>query len=230
MSQEIIDALKELDPKNGDHWTGDGLPKLSALKDVKANRQEVTAAAPHFTRENPTLGIPTEFTGLAGSDKQPAQFTLPDDTTLGLDYVVAKAQEESGLHPAAWNSIDDEEREEYIAATVANLGDGNVQQEKRQGRQEEVADEIVARKNELEEKLAEANTTIAEANKKRDIIQGELDIVISELENKYNDKTTQKDIMAFIKSQNEQRAARVDRYRQMSPLDAALVNSKRPVR
>lgn len=230
MSQEIINALKELDPKNGDHWTGDGLPKLSALKDVKANRQEVTAAAPHFTRENPTLEIPTEFTGLAGSDKQPAQFTLPDSTTLGLDYVVAKAQEESGLHPAAWNSIDDEE---YIAATVANLGEidhGDLQQEKRQGNEEEIANDIVIRKNELEEKLAEANAAIAEANKKRDIIQGELDVVISELENKYNDKTTQKDIMAFIKSQNEQRAARVDRYRQMSPLDAALVNSKRPVR
>lgn len=238
MSQEIIDALKELDPKNDDHWTGDGLPKLSALKDVKANRQEVTAAAPHFTRENPKVEIEQEIETLIGSDKQPAQFTLQDGTTLGLDYVVAKAQQDSGLNPVEWNSLDDEEREEYIAFTVANLDNlPSVVVEET----EDNSDDLVSHKNALEEKIEKANAAIVEATKARDAIQAELDIVIKKLQATHNDKTTQKDIMAFIKSQNEQRAARVNRNRQIfeavgnlkSPLDSAMASSrgaKRPIR
>lgn len=51
MSQ-IIEALRALDPKNDDHWTADGLPRLDV---VKASRTGITKAAPNFSRTNLNL-------------------------------------------------------------------------------------------------------------------------------------------------------------------------------
>ncbi len=54
MSQETIHAaLQALDPKNDDHWTADGLPRLDVVK--AGTRAAVTAAAPNFSRANPVL-------------------------------------------------------------------------------------------------------------------------------------------------------------------------------
>lgn len=56
MSDIIREALSKLDPKNDDHWTEDGLPRIDALGFKKApGRDVVTAAAPLFTRANPSL-------------------------------------------------------------------------------------------------------------------------------------------------------------------------------
>jgi hypothetical protein len=56
---EILAALAKLDPKNDDHWTETGNPRLDALgfKD-QPKRADVTAAAPLFTRSNTTLELP----------------------------------------------------------------------------------------------------------------------------------------------------------------------------
>jgi len=54
MTQELIlEALKALDPKNDDHWTADGLPRLDVVK--AGTRAVVTKAAPNFSRSNPNL-------------------------------------------------------------------------------------------------------------------------------------------------------------------------------
>lgn len=56
---EIILALAKLDPKNDDHWTETGNPRLDALGFTKPPlRADVTAAAPLFTRANPTVELP----------------------------------------------------------------------------------------------------------------------------------------------------------------------------
>ena len=47
---KIREALAKLDKANDDHWTEDGLPVLEALGG-KFTREQVTAAAPKFTRE-----------------------------------------------------------------------------------------------------------------------------------------------------------------------------------
>lgn len=53
---EIRDALAKLDPKNNDHWTEQGAPRLDALElATKPARAEVTAAAPLFSRTNLVL-------------------------------------------------------------------------------------------------------------------------------------------------------------------------------
>jgi hypothetical protein len=57
---EIRAALLKLDAKNDDHWTEDGLPRIDALGLPKglATRSAVTAAAPQFTRANPSVEMP----------------------------------------------------------------------------------------------------------------------------------------------------------------------------
>jgi len=51
----IQSALAHLDPNNDDHWTSDGLPKMSAVssivRDPSLMRKNVTDAAPDFTRD-----------------------------------------------------------------------------------------------------------------------------------------------------------------------------------
>jgi hypothetical protein len=58
-AKQLIDVLKGLDPKNDEHWTADGLPRLAAVgPDV--TRAQVVAVAPLFTRTEPRIEpVPT---------------------------------------------------------------------------------------------------------------------------------------------------------------------------
>lgn len=53
----IIEALKELDVLNDDHWTADGAPRIDAvgnlLGDFKVARKDIIEAAPKFDRTHP---------------------------------------------------------------------------------------------------------------------------------------------------------------------------------
>lgn len=52
-NEEILEAVRALDPKNDEHWTADGLPRLDAVENLlggDVNRKAVTNAAPDFTR------------------------------------------------------------------------------------------------------------------------------------------------------------------------------------
>ncbi len=56
MSDEIRAALATLDPKNENHWTEGGQPRLDALGlNPVPKRADVTAAAPLFSRSNTEL-------------------------------------------------------------------------------------------------------------------------------------------------------------------------------
>ena len=56
MPEQIIEALKKLDPNDDKHWTSEGLPRLDILAadlGVKfLKRGDVTKVAPAFTRAN----------------------------------------------------------------------------------------------------------------------------------------------------------------------------------
>lgn len=60
MKHKIEAALKGLDPRNAEHWTAEGLPSLKAIGIEGIKRADVTAAAPHFTRDNPVLSTPDD--------------------------------------------------------------------------------------------------------------------------------------------------------------------------
>ncbi|QDP53462.1 MAG: hypothetical protein GOVbin4933_8 [Prokaryotic dsDNA virus sp.] len=52
-NEEILEAVRDLDPQNDEHWTADGLPRLDAVENLlggDVSRKAVTNAAPDFTR------------------------------------------------------------------------------------------------------------------------------------------------------------------------------------
>lgn len=56
-SKEIIETLSTLDPKDKDHWTADGQPRLDAVGEG-VTRAQIQAAAPQFNRANVVLPEP----------------------------------------------------------------------------------------------------------------------------------------------------------------------------
>lgn len=62
MTQAIRAALAKLDAGNDNHWTDDGLPRMETVKLLLGNpgitRDEVTRAAPGFSRANTALDAP----------------------------------------------------------------------------------------------------------------------------------------------------------------------------
>lgn len=86
---QIIEALEMLDPENDAHWTSEGLPLVEVVSAVLARpvkRQEITAAAPTFSRvtapgyfevkAESTAGAPGElFQGV--EDTEPAKPAAP---------------------------------------------------------------------------------------------------------------------------------------------------------
>lgn len=125
MSEKIIEALKGLDPANGEHWTADGAPKLSALKLDGITRAEVVKAAPHFSRTNPTTDTPASLAA-ANEASDAAGVPTPDALTLALaerddakDIVEKSAhalREVQQDHAKAMANLDDKER--ALAALV----------------------------------------------------------------------------------------------------------------
>ena len=68
----LIEALLELDPENPNHWTDDGLPKVNAVRfatgDPSIGRDEITVAAPLFTRDNRVLEEPEPVEPVKSAD------------------------------------------------------------------------------------------------------------------------------------------------------------------
>lgn len=66
MTAKTIAALAQLDPKNDAHWTGEGFPRLETVRlfsgDSALSREQVTAAAPGFSRANPVLATSDQAT------------------------------------------------------------------------------------------------------------------------------------------------------------------------
>lgn len=60
MKEKIIETLLKLDKTNDNQWTQDGLPKVDVLKFLSGGetwtRDQISEAAPGFTRSNPIIG------------------------------------------------------------------------------------------------------------------------------------------------------------------------------
>jgi len=80
MKEKIIEALKQLDLENDDHFTNDGSPRidvvveLSGVKGLK--RGDITGAAPAFSRDNPVFEI---------TDEKEDEVTVEEETEDGDD-------------------------------------------------------------------------------------------------------------------------------------------------
>jgi low affinity Fe/Cu permease len=80
-TDDIRDALAKLDVKVDQHWTDQGLPRLEVLHqftgDSTIRREQVTNAAPEFTRSNPE--IPKDDNDLGPVSEETTKAQLEED-------------------------------------------------------------------------------------------------------------------------------------------------------
>jgi len=150
MSNQIIETLKTLQTEDDEVWTADGKPKLDSFP-FKVTRKELVKVAPHFTRENPVIGV---------------EFKI------------------------------EETPDEEIKTEIKGL-------------QKEVV--TINEKEELQAKVDEAAIAVAIAQKTHSVARKELDNYLTVHSKEHSRQTTQKDIMFFIKSQNQQRITKAAR-------------------
>lgn len=216
----IVKALQQLDPKNDDHWTNDGLPRLDAIKGVSGlKREDVTAAAPHFTKDNPVFEAPKadggESTSGQGADAAP---TPQADEQQGGDDEQAQDEQDAG---------DDEQ--------------GSDDEQQAQDDADDELEELPAELDEAEAavldakaKLAEAQEQQAAAQKVVNEAQAEHDRLVEIRDSQRRPHQDMEDRMAFIKRQAQMRAERagasaeilkglnVDKLDPRSPLDRSM--------
>lgn len=209
----IVKALQQLDPKNDDHWTNDGLPRLDAIKGVSGiKREDVTAAAPHFTKDNPVFEAPKadggESTSGQGDDAAPSP---QGDEQQAQDDEQGAGEQGSDDEQQAQDEADDE-----LEELPAEL------------------DEAEAAVQEAKAKLAELQEQRDAAQKVVDDAQAEHDRLVEIRDSQRRPHQDMEDRMAFIKRQAQMRAERagasaeilkglnVDKLDPRSPLDRSM--------
>jgi len=202
-ANEIRAALAQLDTKNNDQWTGDGLPAIDAVnKLVKGSvrRAEITEAAPKFTRDNPALEVqplapvtpPTAAPAASQDQGGDAQGQAPGGDTqeqAGDPNAGVAAQE---LEPLFTDPEDGDEELSILDAELA----------------------------EVEAELAEAEAAVAAAQKLVAQAQAARDKVIEAREKARPANANMLGIQAYLERQKatrEQKAARA-----MAILDAGI--------
>lgn len=119
----IVEALRQLDEMNDDHWTSDGAPAVDAVRSIlgrPASRQEITAAAPLFSRQN--LELP-------GEDGERVENIDPQPTP---EEAFAEAPEDEMLEPLSMTflrkaSVDELERRIVLADRMMAVRSRNIE-------------------------------------------------------------------------------------------------------
>lgn len=118
MSEEIRAALATLDPKNENHWTEGGQPRLDALGlSPVPKRSDVTAAAPLFSRSNPEVPASEKPKQEPAVEQVPVAPTL-DSKLVGLQGDLEAAQK-----------LVQEQQDKLVAAKKA-LADAQAERDK----------------------------------------------------------------------------------------------------
>lgn len=224
---DIKTALSQLDPMNDDHWTSDGSPRMDAvakiLGDESVKRKDVTDAAPDFTRDTALkAAIDRE-----AAEKAEADAKGEDPSQEQVSPAAAPAEQTEPETIMAEPEPIVQEAEQPAAETVAEPEPD--QRSPHQVEYDRVSADIVELQN-AHKKIDEMLKPLYERQRalSRYVDHGG-----------YNHKADQDARMAFIKSQQEQRARRMGHQVEVmkalgmpnparSPLDAAM--QRKPAR
>jgi len=90
-TEQVHNALLQLDPDNDNHWTSDGLPRLDTVKFLSSTaltRAELTQLAPGFTRGTPVF----EVTQPASTEGEETPAPDAPDVPVGVMQVEAEPE------------------------------------------------------------------------------------------------------------------------------------------
>lgn len=106
----IIEALKDLDPLNDDHWTADGAPRIevvaSSVGDFKVKRKDIIDAAPNFDRTHP---FESEEVPEPSSDEQESEepsLEIKEDEKDILEELVTEIEQEEHVDVSPFDSTE----------------------------------------------------------------------------------------------------------------------------
>lgn len=125
---KTIAALQQLDPKNDNHWTSDGLPRLETVRlmagDAQLTREAVSAAMPGFTRAK---AVPAQAPIPAMSEQGTSAPAIAAPAALQPVAQPESSDDTPRTEPGSDNAADDQteqgdaEAEDPIAAATARV-------------------------------------------------------------------------------------------------------------
>lgn len=127
MSDKIKEGLARLDPKNDNHWTEEGLPRLEAMRlftgQASLTREQVTDADPAFNRKTATTDAPAAALAVIASASEPviAQATeaVAPVVKQDLKATLEQQHDEATKHCDAMLAVKQEADHNYSRAREA---------------------------------------------------------------------------------------------------------------
>lgn len=191
MSAKLLEALSKLDIENDNHWTADGNPRLDTIKflagDQTITREQVVAAAPAFSRANPTIAPASAPIVAAPTSAQGSPFAAPHTAT----QAEINAGNPTLVGQATGNSMD---------------GDGG------SGEEPDALNAAIAK---AQEELEVCRAAVNEAQASFNAAQHRLDALLDELESSGTKETTMDAIQGYLTSQRRVNAARHERTQKL---------------
>lgn len=193
---DIKQALEYLDPDDDSHWTAEGLPRIEAVSSLverTVKRQEITDAAPMFTRAF-AAGLPVE------DDDENEQ---GDETTTDAGVPGAEVEE----------SVEGDGE-----GGDGETGDGLASPSSPISVLDRPAGEILASRELLEQALIELGDKVIEVSRRKSDIEKELASINNQcvILSRHLDRMTKhdpgrstRDIQAYLRRTHEARAQRV---------------------
>jgi len=185
-NEKILAALQKLDVNNDNHWTQDGLPRVETVRmlasDQALTREQVTAAAPEFTRLH-------AYNALQATQQAPAATAAPiQETQPAAQDTPPPAQPVADPVPPAALAAT------VIDAIVAESQDQDLRFEDL-SKQEQL--EVI------EGQLSEINGYINSAQKEKIRLQTKRDDLIIAIDKDTPKHSNQHDIQAYLESQKK---------------------------
>ena len=205
-NEEILEAVRALDPHNDEHWTADGLPRLDAVENLlgaSVNRKSVTNAAPDFSRQVALSLVDAPEDGEPPVDEPPVDDEDTDAET------VPQSPKPTTPPDSDTASNDDEDEDDPLAEGPAD--------------EEAAMDEEIL---ELQERVDEIRAALERGKKALAEAEEELSATIDAKNRAFPPLSPAEAIQQFQRSEHAKRAA-ARGVTLTSPLDAALKARKK---
>lgn len=216
-NEEILEAVRGLDPQNDEHWTADGQPRLDAVENMlgaDVSRKLVTNAAPDFTRAVALSLVDAPEDGEPPADEPPvdgSKDASAEDKSVEPEAVPSSPEPTTKTDTASEAEAEPDEDDPLAE------GPADVEAEMDQAIQEvqeaiaSIQQELVIGKN----MLAEAEAALAR--------------LVDEKNRMFPPMTQAEAIQQFQRNEQAKRAAARGVGLTSSPIDAAL-GARRKVR
>ena len=224
-NEEILEAVRGLDPQNDEHWTADGLPRLDAVENLlggDVSRKAVTNAAPDFTRAVASELVDAPEDGEPPVDEPPVE--TDEEETAGAEDETA-SEDESTETEAVQQSPEPTQETDTASVTDPEQDEGDPLAEGPADFEAELDAEIAEaqqRVSDIQRGLEEGKRMLAEA-------EDELGKLVDEKNRQFPPMTQAEAIQQFQRNEQAKRAAARGVGGTSSPLDAAL-SARRKVR